>query len=1042
MANEFVEVVSLNANKQVQDLIRGLDEVKKRVNSINATKINLPSDARVSGSNASGASAQANRLLLEQERLILRVTDARKKEAIANAGLKIELSQLNKENKAAAAQTVSALNSYQKLDSELGQLRLSAKGLAADMFLLEQAGQQTSQEYLNLANSYDIVSKRVNTLDAGLKKIDTNLGQNTRFVGEYGRSWNGLGNSINQITREFPAFTFSMQTGFLALSNNIPILADEISNLVAKNNELIAQGKPTVSVFKQIAGALFSWQTALSLGITILTVYGKEISTFVANLFKTQKALNSITETQKILNNVRLQSKKDIIDEITTIGLYLQTAKDVSKSDAERAIAVRKLQNEYSFYFGKLSESEILLGKTAKAEAEVNKAIEARQNTLGVSEQYNENQQKLVNINNDLVKAQRTVSTEQARQTALKKAARAGDIGAIEATERLLNSYDTENAAIASTNNLTKQKNYYNEINNKLIQEAIKYKKDSIGLEYQEETAKKLSTQATVDYIASQYELIQLRLQNEASMNQRVFEDEATNFERREQAAKRYADIQKEIADNTLAESLRVLERNRDQETKSLNQRVKDGEISERNRNEVVYTLQKQYQYDSLVAYENYAEALRQIDLSREESMRGVWNAINFQKAETLIDERELQNNRDYAKTLQDIVKGNKDYREIEKANKQFQLASRDITKANIQVEIDRIETELRAIKDTEANVQKRLSLQNQLIDKQKELSNVTITETQEQAAAFEKLQKATESYLNTFTEGFLSESGLSGLNTFFKIEENGKTMFDNLIEGANTTTEKFAVAFNAISELAQQTFAFLSQNSQAYFQGQYEALAKEKEIALKFAGESTAGREEIETQYEERRKAIRRKEAESQKEQALFNAIINTAQAVVAALPNVALSVIIGAIGAAQIAMIASQQIPQFKDGVKNFGGGLAVVGDGGRSEIIQTASGELYKTPSTDTLVNLPKGSNVYKSELDFVRNSGGLYSNISSMPVQNNSISRSEMQSIMDNSISKVKPFNMAIDKNGMRSWIGSERVRTENMNNIVSFKSVKV
>ena len=97
--------------------------------------------------------------------------------------------------------------------------------------------------------------------------------------------------SLAQITREMPAFANSAQTGFMALSNNIPIFFDAISQVKNLNKELQAQGKPTVSVLQQLAGALFSWQTLLSVGVTLLTVYGKDIVAWTQKLISGNKAL-------------------------------------------------------------------------------------------------------------------------------------------------------------------------------------------------------------------------------------------------------------------------------------------------------------------------------------------------------------------------------------------------------------------------------------------------------------------------------------------------------------------------------------------------------------------------------------------------------------------------------------------------------------------------------------------------------------------------------------------------------------------------------
>jgi hypothetical protein len=115
--------------------------------------------------------------------------------------------------------------------------------------------------------------------------------------------FDGLGNSVNQLTRELPAFTYSMQTGFMAVSNNIPMFVDQINNIKKANAGLIAQGKPIQSVFAQLGSALFSWNTAISLGVTILTVYGEKLINFFTGAKKSKEELEKLANAQQSLND-------------------------------------------------------------------------------------------------------------------------------------------------------------------------------------------------------------------------------------------------------------------------------------------------------------------------------------------------------------------------------------------------------------------------------------------------------------------------------------------------------------------------------------------------------------------------------------------------------------------------------------------------------------------------------------------------------------------------------------------------------------------
>lgn len=129
------------------------------------------------------------------------------------------------------------------------------------------------------------------------------------------------------------------------------------------------------------------------------------------------------------------------------------------------------------------------------------------------------------------------------------------------------------------------------------------------------------------------------------------------------------------------------------------------------------------------------------------------------------------------------------------------------------------------------------------------------------------------------------------------------------------------------------------------------------------------------EEQYQKEVAEINRKQAISDKLKALFDIAIQTAVAVVSALKtSPILAGIVGALGAAQAAVVAATPIPKFFKGVKDFAGGLAWVGDGGKREPITDRSGNvLGVSPAKPTLVNLPEGSNVYKDIPTFKKETG---------------------------------------------------------------------
>ncbi len=142
------------------------------------------------------------------------------------------------------------------------------------------------------------------------------------------RQWDGLGNSINQLTREAPAFAVSMQTGILAVSNKIPILADEIANLKRRNTELINSGQKGVPVWRSVISSFLSWNTLLLGGGTLLTIYGKEVGKFFERLFKTRKAVDQLKASQEALNKA-LESNdyKKAVESIINLRSNVDLAK-------------------------------------------------------------------------------------------------------------------------------------------------------------------------------------------------------------------------------------------------------------------------------------------------------------------------------------------------------------------------------------------------------------------------------------------------------------------------------------------------------------------------------------------------------------------------------------------------------------------------------------------------------------------------------------------------------------------------------------------
>lgn len=189
------------------------------------------------------------------------------------------------------------------------------------------------------------------------------------------RKTNNLKMQFSQVARELPSLAMGPQMFILAISNNLPMLADAIADVRKQNELLAASGKKGVPVWKQLAGAVFSWQTALVAAISLGIVYGKEIGNWVSSLFKAKKELIDTQKIQNELNKVQVEGGKSAAEEAAKLKILYEASLDTSKSMKERNKAVDELQKMYPSYFGKLSNEEILAGKASDAYDRLTKSI-------------------------------------------------------------------------------------------------------------------------------------------------------------------------------------------------------------------------------------------------------------------------------------------------------------------------------------------------------------------------------------------------------------------------------------------------------------------------------------------------------------------------------------------------------------------------------------------------------------------------------------------------------------------------------------------
>jgi len=233
-----------------------------------------------------------------------------------NKALKKESDAINE----IAKQTAKKTNELQQYKRQLKEV---SDRLELNTFRIKQNAIADTESGRSRIRTAALVAQAQKEMFKTVTEVEQGAGRFGRQVGDYKKAYDGLGNSVNQLTRELPAFAVSAQTGFLAISNNLPIFFDQLQKINAENKILIEQGKKTQSTLSQLAGAVFSVGSVLSIGVTLLTLYGKELVNWITTLFEGEKALESITTANDAYNKSMNQTKDDITD--LTIQLKVQS---------------------------------------------------------------------------------------------------------------------------------------------------------------------------------------------------------------------------------------------------------------------------------------------------------------------------------------------------------------------------------------------------------------------------------------------------------------------------------------------------------------------------------------------------------------------------------------------------------------------------------------------------------------------------------------------------------------------------------------------
>lgn len=966
----------------------------------------LSADASLSEAKATEAAARAKE---SEARYVALLT--KEKERLERARDK-ELKKLQQEESA-----------YSKLNKEYTEAANKARDLGAEYFRLEQqleelnkqivdagnAGLDTGQlkgalyvknvELENMSVRLKAANEGALKLNKGLQSIDANIGRYQRNVGNY----NGAVMAMSQILREAPSFAYSTATGLLAVSNNIPILVDEIDRLKKVNEGVVAAGGKAVPIWKTLSQALFSFNGMVTIGVTALTLFAARFNSASA---ATDTAAKSLEEYNKNLKNAVDGAYSSLAKERAELDSLLRTAKDVNTIMKDRLAAVEELQRKYPDYLGHLKQEQILTGDIAKEldilnSALMNKAMisageqqmaaaykrlfEAQNSINKLREEFEKNNKKNIQDNIELMKGM--APEEQAKRWELFYKPLNASIQVfnkeiqdakkeIENIGKWMGPFlDSYKKNIAAAKGIRTRAEIENDIKAaKAVrdttasttdehQKALKTLKElNIELNIYLDKSKRERNGATiVEGINEQFqaekrneqaiaELQKQRWSQQKAEARRVFDDESKNLEERLEAYTEYQ--QAAIMEATISSAKEIAIN--ESKLKSIAEKeelLATGKIKLSKYQQKVLELDKDtYSRKLIAAQEQQQTQLTEIEaqgiIDVQRIRRSDYEARR-RKMREFIAEEQLQLEERIADWEQaytneaDVLAQAYMNREISERQFREKMRLLRLNYSRIELEAEIKENEFLLNQD-ELTAEQRLNIQRRLNDARQRLSGINT----EQAGM-------TRQYAFDLTDADFEQA-----DRILKLTEQAFSVERAISDLTNQRLEK---EINEIERKKKAIQDAANTEIEAINKSMLSEAEKERQIAI-IKGNAAAQEQE----YIRQQNDLRRKQAINERIAAAGQIVQQTSIAVMAALkiPPPLGPIVAGGIattGALQLGKALSTEIPQYGDGVKDKKtDGLGIVGERREPELVEIP-GQAPQVVSEPTLMYLPKHTDI---------------------------------------------------------------------------------
>jgi hypothetical protein len=812
--------------------------------------------------------------------------------------------------KANAAREKAAQRAASEMEKAAERERKALGQLTNDYELLKKAYTDAANKAKELGVTFGTNSKVFKDAAANAKvmydrllKVEMAVGQGQRAVGQY----NQAAFAMQQILREGPAFANSFATGIMAISNNLPILADEIKRLKSANEELRASGGKTIPVWKTLMEAIVSPMGLLSIAITGFTFLATKVDLFS---FATDKAKESVDELTKSLNHYGEAAADNQQKQVKNAEVLVAIVGDETKSLKIRQQAFDELQKMFPQYLQNLKAEDMLKGKAYETLQKIKEEIEYRTQLQSLEEEGVALRKQEMELR---IKAN-TAETLEDQYTYRK---------ALEQVQEQIkrNTKDFNDYKLAVMTFPTAQK---------------------------EEKEKKKTTKQVKDFtLKAENELTQAIFNNKQKeqeiirdTNKSISEDTQKSVEERIAAYQRY-----------MASVLAMAENERDRVVEVENEkideidRLKKGKSGQELRNLIDMDFAARVRINT--AQKEFNNKQKTTVQDSQKDILGIVNSNN----EQWIKSEEFRNEK--LKELQ-INLFLKDAELLNRALQNKEITQKEYNKRMAHLR----KTEGAMLLQDDIDLYEKL-LQNQTLSAEKQLE---IQKKLNQARkAKSQMSQGRASKSGRLTDGLATSLGItdeSEQQAFYDASINLANQAADAIISANRRQYEAEMAMLDRKREAIQTNYDLQMNL-------IDATSKTEEEYAERVAKLNSQRAEQEAAIEQQKKEAAIKQARFEKAAAIASIIQNTAVAIASALklgPAAPFVVaLIAAAGAAQLASVASAPIPAYKEGTDYHKGGAFIAGDGGAPELIAPPNKAPYWSASTSTLYNESAGTKV---------------------------------------------------------------------------------